>query len=217
MEPGLDTTIDNLRVRFSVLSVMISHDVPSNTRYVAHTKEGKSGVALEELILKRRSVRIFDSTPVDRKMLEAAIALCVNAPSACNRLPYRFVVLDERRIIDLVGALAAGTGGWLNNIPCLLVVVGDWSNFADVADRNTPFIDSAYAVIQLLLKLEKDSMGGCVINWKNNTENDRNIRGLLSLQDWEQVISLVAIGEPLSREVPLSIKKDVKSVISWNT
>ena len=185
--------------------------------YETRPFSGVETTDLESLIEHRRSVRSFQDLPVDRASLEAAMHLAVHAPSACNRLPYRFILLDQRGLIDAVGGLAGGTAGWLDNIPCLVVVVGDWSYYSDRNDRHTPYIDSSFAVIQLLLKLEKDGMGGCVINWKNSQDNDQKLRNLLPLKAWEQAITLVAVGHPETAEVPMSIKKDKTSVLSWNS
>lgn len=216
LPPGLNGRLDELRNRYKSITLSDGFISRELTQYYLYPHNNSAVGSLEMLISSRRSVRRFERRVVDRKVIADAVLLAVNAPSACNRLPYRFIALDERELIDSVGALAAGTTGWLSNIPNLLVVVGDWSNFSDVVDRHTPYIDASFAVIQLLLKLKKDRLASCVINWKNTKEKDQKVRDLLILHDWEQVITLVAIGYPESGVVPLSIKKDKNSILSWN-
>lgn len=202
--------------RFSRLQLNSSVSLNS---YVSYKKleSNRKIRTFEDLVESRRSIRFFKKAKLDRKYLSEALFLSINAPSACNRLPYRFIALDDDEMISAVGELAAGTAGWLHNIPCLVTVVGDWSCFSDVADRNTPFIDASFSVIQFLLKLEKDGYGGCVINWKNTKEIDSDIRKRLKLNAWEQVITLVAVGIPEEVNVPLSLKKDLDSVLIWNS
>ncbi len=47
-----------------------------------------------EAISRRRSIRRFKDTPVPRELLEKLLAAAVQAPSAKNRQPWRFVVLE---------------------------------------------------------------------------------------------------------------------------
>ena len=210
------TKLHKLFNRFTRLQLNSSINLNS---YVSYKKldSNRKLRTFESLVESRRSIRSFKNTKLDRKYVSEALSLAINSPSACNRLPFRFIVLDDDEMIRSVGELAAGTAGWLNNIPCLVTVVGDWSCFSDVADRNTPYIDASFSVIQLLLKLEKDHFGGCVINWKNTKEIDNEIRKLLKLDSWEHVIMLVAIGIPEEINLPLSLKKDLNSVVVWNS
>lgn len=211
-----NSTLHDLCERFNNLNRNRVFEGVAQRLYSTYPLDSIECATLEELIKSRRSIRRFLSRPVDRKAIEDALYLSAQAPSACNRLPYRFVLLDLPEKIANVGGLAGGTTGWLDNIPCLIVVVGDWSPFSDTHDRHTPFIDSSYAVIQLLLKLHKDGMGGCVINWKNTLENDQKLRQLIMLEPWEQAITLVAVGHPATADVPISLKKDYGAIFTWN-
>lgn len=47
-----------------------------------------------ETISRRRSIRRFKSTAVPRELIETILAAAVRAPSAKNRQPWRFVVLQ---------------------------------------------------------------------------------------------------------------------------
>ncbi len=47
-----------------------------------------------EAVAARRSIRRFKSTPVPREMLEKLLEVTTQAPSAKNRQPWRFVVLQ---------------------------------------------------------------------------------------------------------------------------
>lgn len=48
------------------------------------------------LLLGRRSIRRYRSEPVPRAMLEQLLTAAIWAPSAHNRQPWRFAVIDER-------------------------------------------------------------------------------------------------------------------------
>jgi nitroreductase len=49
---------------------------------------------LIEAVSRRRSIRRFKNTPVPRELVEKILAAAVRAPSAKNRQPWRFVVLQ---------------------------------------------------------------------------------------------------------------------------
>ena len=52
------------------------------------------GMDTLEAISRRRSIRRFKSTPVPRELIERVLEAAVQAPSAKNRQPWRFVVLE---------------------------------------------------------------------------------------------------------------------------
>ncbi len=50
---------------------------------------------LLELLQNRRSIRYFQDTPIDKKVLEKILASAVLAPSVANTQPWHFHVLDN--------------------------------------------------------------------------------------------------------------------------
>jgi nitroreductase len=60
--------------------------------------------ALEALLASRRSVRAFTDAPVSQELVERLLRAAVLAPSASNKQPWRFFVMDDR---EKIAALAA--------------------------------------------------------------------------------------------------------------
>ena len=169
---------------------------------------------LLQLQLRRRSVRHFAPDLVDPEVIERAVTLGSLAPSACNRVAYRFLLLrgpDAAR----VAALAGGTGGYAQNIPNLLVVLGDHSAYANERDRHNPYIDASLAVMGLLQALESLGLASCCINWPEVPHREFAIRRTLRcIQPFESVIMLVAVGVPApGRMVPGSPKKPAEHLL----
>lgn len=62
---------------------------------------------LQNLLLSRRSVRLFEDRPVDRKMIEKILDAVATAPSGSNKGPGQVCVLNGRDKIDpMISAIA---------------------------------------------------------------------------------------------------------------
>lgn len=59
-------------------------------------------------IKARRSIRRFKPDTVDRALIEAIIQAGIDAPSAKNRQPWRFVVVTEKERSGMLTAMRAG-------------------------------------------------------------------------------------------------------------
>ena len=69
---------------------------------------------LDALLERRRSVRQYTDEALSRETLESLIAAAIQAPSASNRQPWRFLVVCDAKVrgelADLVEAAAARVG-----------------------------------------------------------------------------------------------------------
>ena len=165
---------------------------------------------LHQLFLRRRSVRWYDPTPVPRDLLDRALVSASQAPSACNRQPYRFVIADEAADAQELGGIAFGTTGFSQQFPCCIALVGDLSAFSDIRDRHVIYIDGGLVAMSFVLACESLGLATCIINWPDLPEIDDQARELLDLPDYEQIIVLISVGYAADDGgVPRSIKKDL--------
>lgn len=148
---------------------------------------------LFSLCQRRHSVRWFLPKPVSRDLIENAVRLASEAPSACNRQPYLFYVLHGERAVA-ASKLAMGTVGFAENIPCLFVVVGDLSCYQEHRDRHLIYIDAALASMQLMLGLEAQGLASCPINWPDIESREQQMQQLLQLPIYQRPVMLVATG-----------------------
>ena len=146
------------------------------------------------LCSKRKSVRWFLDQPVPATLVQQAIDLALLAPSACNRQPFKFYVSSSVSKARDIARLAPGTPGWVDNIQCLVVVVGDLSAFADERDRHLIYTDSALASMQFMLALESLGLASCPINWPDIADNEKRIKQKIQLNDFERPVMLMAVG-----------------------
>jgi len=149
---------------------------------------------LLELASGRKSVRWYLPKPVPRELIDKAITLAKYAPSACNRQPFEFLVFDSPESVAKVATLPAGTAGYSENIPAMIVVVGDLGAFISARDRHLIYIDSSLAAMSLVLALESLGLSSCCINWPDIEENEAQIAELLGLQPHQRVVMCIAAG-----------------------
>lgn len=57
------------------------------------------------VILNRKSVRQYTEQSVSREQLEVLVKAAMTAPSAVNKQPWAFVVIDDRDTLDNLASL----------------------------------------------------------------------------------------------------------------
>lgn len=149
---------------------------------------------LLSLFTRRRSVRWYLPKPVPAALIEQAVAAASLAPSACNRQPYQFIVLNDANKAAAAAKCAMGTVGFAENIPCLLVVTGDLAAYPAERDRHIIYIDAALASMQLMLALETLGLSSCPINWPDIEAREQALSNMLNLPYQQRVIMLLAVG-----------------------
>lgn len=172
--------------------------------------------ALARLCHRRRSVRWFSGDPVPRALLDNAFEVAAQAPSACNRQPFRFRVFDDPSRAAHIAAIPMGTKGFSQQVPGVIVVVGQLRAYPFARDRHAIYIDAALAVMSLMLALETHGVATCPINWPDQEPHESRMRRELKLDDDERVIMLVAYGWPDPEGmVPFSAKKPLAKLRSY--
>jgi nitroreductase len=165
----------------------------------------------------RRSIRWYQKKKVPREKIDKAINIANLSPSACNRQPYKFRVFDDEMKVRNLSKLPMGTGGFADNIPVIVAVVGNLSAYEHERDRHLIYIDSSLAVMSFLYGLEVQGLSSCILNWPDVKEKDEKIEDYLGLNMDEKVIMLIAVGYPdYTGKVAFSKKKDLEMIRSYN-
>lgn len=172
---------------------------------------------LADLARQRRSVRWFLDKPVDRDLIDKALLVARQSPSACNRLPYEFLVFDDPALVGKVGSIPFGAAGYYKQIPTLIVVKGRLDNYFSPRDRHVPYIDASLASMAFMFALETLGLSSSVINWPDFEPLERKMAKTLGLAPHERIIMLMAVGyaDP-SGLVAFSQKKDLEVLRAFN-
>lgn len=185
------------------------------------------GRLLSEVIRSRRSCRAYDPT---RDVPSAWVHHCLDAarqaPSACNRQPWRFVVVrspDTRAALIEHALLPGIQHGWLADAPVVvaLCAVRDW-----VTHRVAPLVsgvpywllDVGIAGEHFVLAATELGLGTCWIGWVRRGA----VRRILGMPRSVHPVSLIAVGFPkqASLESPPRPRKDLGEIAfseQWGT
>lgn len=182
-----------------------------------YTKKAKHDIGYNEFIdlcLARRSIRWFENKKVEDEKIYKAVAAALQAPSACNRQPYEFFMVQSQPLLSQLAKLPGGTAGFADNIPCLIAVVGDLSYYPQARDRHVIYIDGSLASMQFMLALETLGLASCPINWPELYTLDKKVSNLLDLPQYKRVVMFIAVGYPeQSGYVAYSEKKLPRDII----
>lgn len=172
---------------------------------------------LLQLARQRRSVRWFKPDPVPRDLLSKAMDVAREAPSACNRQPFVFRVFDSQPMVGQVASIPMGTAGYADQIPCIIVVIGQMRNYFDERDRHLIYIDGALAGMSFALAAETLGLSTCLINWPDIEKKELAMVDLIGLEPDERPVFLIAVGFPDPEGlVARSEKKPVHELLQFH-
>lgn len=161
---------------------------------VANDRPDISVDQLRKLAIYRRSVRWYQDRKVPRDLVDQAIEIAGLSPSACNRQPFYFHVIDEPALLEKVVKLPMGTSGYASNIPMMIVLVGQQRNYFHERDRHLIYIDGSLAAMALVFALEVQGLSSCCINWPDIASREKAIAKLLKLDPDERPVMCMSVG-----------------------
>lgn len=212
---GKDPVVHSARRRFEETGYRAE-----STGKIPYVKKQLSDVdyaEFENLVMQRRSVRWFDEKAVPRELVDKALLLGRQAPTACNRLPYEFRVFDDPEMVRTVASIPFGTAGYGHNIPAIAVVVGKLESYFSPRDRHAIYVDSSLAAMQFILGLETLGLSSSVINWPDFEPLERKMQKTLGLDLADRVVMLIAFGYAHPEGmVPYSQKKELDTFRRYN-
>jgi nitroreductase len=216
---GNNTKIDTEKGRFNKIKIDKGHQGPRKIPYFRNDND-KSPISYDDfyrLSRQRRSVRWFEDMPVPRDLIDKALEVALQAPSACNRQPFEFRIFDEPDMVQKISNTPMGTVGYANNIQSIAVVVGKLDAYFSERDRHIIYIDASLASMSFMYALETLNLSSCPINWPDIEDREKKMDKILNLELHERPIMLIAIGYPHKEgKVAFSEKRSIKLARRYN-
>ena len=159
--------------------------------------------AVLENIASRRSVRSYEDRPVPAEMVKTLLRAAMAAPSAKNRQPWEFVVVDDRATLDaLAGKLKYAK--MLAQAPLAVIVCAETMiAHSDGSVSENPFWehDASAATENLLLAAEALGLGA-VWTAASDPERSAAVKSVIPMPATVMPLCVVPIGFPAGAEQP---------------
>jgi nitroreductase len=149
-------------------------------------------------IYKRRSIRKYTSKEVpDEKLLEFVKA-GMNAPSAGNQQPWRFVIVTERSLLDKIPGVHP-YAEMLKEAPAAILVCGD---LGLESHKGYWVQDCSACTENILLEIADQGFGGVWLGVYPREDRVEGLRKLFNIPENIVPLSLIAVGYPAEQKPP---------------
>lgn len=152
-------------------------------------------------IMTRASVREYQDKTVEKDKIEKLLRAGMAAPSAQNRQPWHFVVVDNRAVLDSLAA-ANPYAGMAAKAPLAIVVCGDISKAIEGPGRNFWIQDTSAATENILLAAHALGLGAVWTGTFPAEERCEAVRRILRLPDSMVPLNTIVIGYPAEDSQP---------------
>lgn len=156
------------------------------------------------------STRNFTSEEVDAEALTRILEAGRKAPSAKNRQPWRFIVVENESIRAQIEAAAFGQ----EHVGQAPVIIAACTTNVDYRMPNGQWsypIDIAMAVSFMMLQAAREDLGACVVT----TFDEQEIKEILTVPYSMRVVMLLLVGHPAEKPFPTQ-RKPLKRIVSYN-
>lgn len=156
-----------------------------------------------EAIKDRRSIRKYKMDTVPEDLVVKILDAGRWAPSAGNRQPWSFIVLNDVEVKRRV-AEATTYGKFLAEAPLGIAVV------IDPQASNHPVEDGAIATQNMLLAAHALGLGACWIGSYNSVYEEK-VKEILGIPKDKRLLSIISIGFPA--ESPVKTRKELSEIM----
>ena len=170
----------------------------------------------------RRSVRKFDSRPVERETILQCIEAARLAPSAENVQPWRFLILDDPEMkLSFCSHVFTGifrATRWAEKAPVIIVLLADLDIMAHRVAKVVQkipyyYLDGGIAGEHLVLRAQELGLGSCWIGWFNVKKAEK----FLDIPRGMRLCELMALGYPPPDWRPKTKKrKTIDEIVFYN-
>lgn len=172
-----------------------------------------------ELVRHRTSCRSYEPRPVPRAHLELMLEAARLAPSACNKQPWRFAVVEaESTRLRLINeAFLAGIPmQWAANAGAIIALGMEKSAITHkiapkISGVDYPLLDLGIAGEHLVLQAEELGLGTCWIGWIK----PKKVREIIGWPRTIEPAALITVGWPGSKDWKTRPRRSSAEIAKW--
>ena len=206
-----------LNIVLAIVVVVLSVRLASDKVTVDKSADAQQSVNAEQTVLDniatRTSVRDYEARPVEKEKIEKMLRAAMAAPTAMNKQPWHFVVVDQRNVLDALAG-ANPYAKMLKKAPLAIVVCGNTDKMIEGGGRDFWIQDASAATENLLLAAHAMGLGAVWTGAYPSEERCISISKVLSLSDNLIPLNMIVVGYPA--EQPQPKQKFKEENISYN-
>lgn len=161
-----------------------------------------NGKAVIENIMTRTSIRAYTNQPVAADTVEILLKAGMAAPSAVNKQPWHFVVINDKAKLDELAEANPRGGKMLKEAPLAIVVCGDLTKTLDGKGQEFWIQDCSAATENILLAAHALGLGAVWTAGHPMEERMETLRATLKLPDTIVPLCTIVIGHPAENPDP---------------
>lgn len=166
----------------------------------AGTPSQHDGQAVLDNIASRTSVRTYQDRPVGADTVEMLLRAAMAAPSAMNRQPWAFVVVDDKALLQKF-ADSLQYAKMAASAPLAIVVCADLSRNSG-ASGDWWVMDASAASENLLLAAHAMGLGAVWTGVYPRSERVKAVRHILGLPESVVPLNVIPVGYPAGNPAP---------------
>ncbi len=165
-----------------------------------------------DIVANRYSCRHYSQEPVSQEQILEILECARLAPSACNRQPWKFMVITAPE--ELSAVHASYNRDWIKEAPVAIIVLGNrneaWHRSYDEYDATD--IDIAITTEHICLAATSMGLGTC---WICNFDPITLRTGMNIPEEWEP-LAIIPVGKPAEDiAIPEKKRKNNDEIIQW--
>lgn len=152
----------------------------------------------DEVIFTRKSIRSFDSKDVPANIVEKILESGRCAPSAQNRQCWRFLVINDRELIQKIAfhSFIGTVNFFIKDAPLLIIACALPKESIQMNQQDYYLVDTAIAFHQMILTAWANGIGSC---WMA-AFNENKLKKVLAIPDSVRIVALSPFGYPKDKE-----------------
>ena len=163
-------------------------------------------MSILDSILSRRSIRKYQTKDIPDDVLNQILEVGRQAPSAANRQPIRFVIVNNHEIAKEFSSDLFNR--FIKDAPVIIVGCADVNS---LLTGKWAVVDATIAMQSMVIAAWTLGVGSCWIG----AFNEKKVKEFLRIPDKWKVVALVTLGYPSEQSKPKK-KKDFEDMFNFN-